>query len=139
MNIGAIVLGVSIVGIGAWGLFYISAALFSPRWFLRTISFGRRSFKPSIYRGGQFDERWWDYPLGLLTLICLGRVVYCAVYAVTFAIPPDWGGLGEDGDWQSTREYVQYVAAFFGSLFLAERLEKNALAVDQLAQDQERN
>ena len=112
---------------GAFGLFWIGSAIFAPRWFIRNLSITRIYKKESNFDG----DSWWSFPTGLLVVIAIGRVVYCAAYAVTFVIPLDWGGKGEDGDWVSTRFYVQVVMAIIGALLLGNSLEKSALAASK--------
>lgn len=121
MQVGLLTIGTAA---GAFGLFYIAAALMAPGWFTRTISIEHIARRRPGLGGG--DAPWWSWLLFLLVAVCVCRVVYCAAYAVTFAIPYSWGSTNEDGDWESTREFIQFLFALVGGLCLLDRLEKLA-------------
>lgn len=125
MTIAQIITSIIIWLFGAFGIVWITSAISPPSWFVRNVSFDR------LYKSSNDNwsgDRWWSYPCGIFILISVGRVVYCAAYAVTFVIPNDWGSIGEDGDFTSARFYFQVVIACFGSITLSGWLERRALA-----------
>jgi hypothetical protein len=128
-EIGWIIRGTQTV-FGLYGLLYIATAVMAPAWFLDTLAVNdiaaRHARKSSIRNVMSPGEPWWTLPVTLLTLIAIGVVLYGALAPAVSVIPRSWGGATEDGDWTSTRNYIQFGGAIIGSLAVAMRLEKNA-------------
>lgn len=53
-------------------------------------------------------------------------LLYSAAYAIVAVVPYSWGGENEDGDWQGTHQYLQYLIAALGTIALVGRIESNA-------------
>lgn len=111
MTAAQIILGSLVWLAGVNGLFLLFSPLFAPALFLRYSDF---TFGPR----GSRDMPWWGMPIGFFGLLSLGRVIYCALYSVTFVIPADLGGLNGDGDWESTRYLVTMMATVVITLAL---------------------
>ena len=113
-----------------YGLVYIVSALWWPEWFLDTISVNyidrRHAKRQGLRNIMPVNGPWYSMPAALLTLIAIGVLIYAMTYAVVAVVPYSWGGTDEDGDWHSTRYWLQFSAAFIGSFGLATRLEQNA-------------
>lgn len=60
------------------------------------------------------------------TLIGCGFFMYARAYSIFQVIPHDWGGVGEDGDWESMRHGLQITFAGFATLGVLSELEKGA-------------
>jgi ABC-type branched-subunit amino acid transport system permease subunit len=107
---------------GANGLFLLFSPILAPRLFVRYSDLGLRTTWSS-------HMPWWRMPFGLFGMLSLGRVIYCALYAVTFVIPPDWGSPDEDGDWQSYRHWVAFTLAFVATIPVLAALDTTARAL----------
>jgi hypothetical protein len=97
---------------GIYGLFLIVIAFVKPRLYRRIVSIAWGAPEPLIVVAG-----------AIMVLFPLGRVIYCAGYAVTYIIPPDMGFADDTGDWTSYRFLIQFFLAVVGSFFAAAALE----------------
>lgn len=103
---------------GALGIFYITTAIISPVWFHKAISI------EAICR--KYENEIINYTLGLIVLFSVGRVIFCALYAVTYSLPPSWGSLNEDGDWVTVDFWARSTLACIGCFLVMPALEKSA-------------
>ena len=111
----------------AYGATYLVTAAAAPRWFITTISFERIMSIGRDRRSSYFDDLpWWGMPIGFLVMICVGVVVYHAIGPIFELIPDDWGGLDEDGEWQSTREHFQIYATCLLTVLAVSTAENSA-------------
>ena len=104
--------------LAAYGIAYISTAIGAPAWFLDVHSVNR------LDDGRTPAWRFWVKAIP--TVISVGVVVYSALYALIAAIPFDWGGHTEDGEWQSTRDSIRFFGTIFGTIGLCVQLERIA-------------
>lgn len=119
--------------VACYGALYIVSATFWPSWFIDTLAVnhvrGRfdRSYrrKHSNHNSG-YGRPWHEVPLALFTLFAIGVLLYSAAYAIVAVVPYSWGGENEDGDWQGTHQYLQYLIAALGTIALVGRIESNA-------------
>ena len=102
---------------GAHGLFFLFAPVAAPRLYLRYTGWGM---------GAGDDMPWWGMALGFLAMFSIGRVIYCALYSVTFIVPLDWGSPNEDGDWSSYRYQIAFGIACIVTPFVAMANDKAA-------------
>ena len=102
---------------GAHGLFFLFAPVGAPKLYLRYTGWAM---------GEGQEMPWWGMAVGLFAMLSVGRVIYCALYSVTFVIPADWGSANEDGDWSSMRYQIAVGIACIVTPFLA-------IANDQVA------
>ncbi|AIT81246.1 hypothetical protein [Novosphingobium pentaromativorans] len=125
--------GLAILGwvFGAFGGIWIVSAIVSPIWFANTLSFARITNGRRRLHYAHSIERWWHYPVGLLMLCAIGRVLYCATYAITFIIPPNLGVADDAGDWASARFSIQLLITVLLTVTLAPCLENRALADEE--------
>lgn len=115
---------------GLYGTLYLVSAIYWPRWFLDTIAINyfeqRNAHRQKSRNILSYGNAWYFMPATFLTLIAVGVVIHAAAYAMIAIIPYSWGAESEDGDWESTRNWLQYAIAIVGSIGLAMRLERNA-------------
>jgi hypothetical protein len=100
---------------------YLLSAFGLPAWFLKTLSLNELDRRKV--------SKWRVWTQGAVTVIGVGVLVYSASYALIAAIPYSWGGHDEDGDWQSTRDWVRGVITFIGAIYLSFSMDKIAEAL----------
>ena len=60
------------------------------------------------------------YAIYISAFITLMGVLSIGIKSALFFIPWDWGGYNEDGDWESTRESIALMLAFFSTGFIVQ-------------------
>lgn len=110
------------------GSVYIGSGIFAPNWFATRFAM-EHWVAPT--RDGMYtkDAAWFWYLSIPLIFFSVGVVIYSAVYPLIDVIPHDWGGHDEEGEWQSTRDQLQWAASVVGSLALCAKFEDRAREV----------
>jgi hypothetical protein len=98
---------------GIYGIFLIVIALAKPHLYRRIVGITWAAPESLTMIAG-----------AVMVVFPLGRVIYCAGYAVTSIIPQNLGFADDNGNWTSYRFVIQFFLAFVGSFFAALALEQ---------------